>query len=325
MFNLSFTACSFYFQKLNSRNVKNIYILNQLIEYRNKDTRKLETIQVKDLLVNFFKEYETSINDKSNQKTFRCEFDNSFSGDTNEFYYTYTIIKSGIYGSASDIIDIDTRKLVHEKTANQADERAFYLYIVIPKGSSDTKVQKGLLFFQNVGQFGVKTICTDFMKKFFSSKYSLAFKCRTVSAELFIRKIITKENVNKLIMIRNHLSDDNSDNMRLGYGQETRTIGKLFNMNNAWDKLINEIRAFTKGRHNLFEFEEAEFDTLKVNVKIGGAERTIDLHNLENLSIVEGIPNEIKMPDGLPDKTKLLAHFEKVANEYLSDMVLEIK
>jgi len=67
-----------------------------------------------------------------------------------------------------------------------------------------------------------------------------------------------------------------------------------------------------------------KYDKLKVNVSIGGKERTIDLHNLENLSIVEGIPNDIRMPDGLPNKAKLLAHFKNVTNEYLSEMVLRI-
>jgi len=304
--------------------VNNVYYLNQNIEYENKDSGETGVIQVRDLFINLFKEYETAINDKDNQKTFRCEFSDSFFGESNNFYYVYTIIKSGIYGSASDIIDVDTNKLIHKKTANQADEKSFYLYVVMPKDNSDVKVQKGLLFFQNIGPFGMKTISTDFMKSFFSQNYSLAFKCRTVSADLFIKKIITKENVKNLIMIKNHLSDDSADNTRLGYGVETRIIGKLFYKDTAWDKIMNAIRYCAKGKYHLFEFENQKFDTLKVKVSIGNTERTIDLHNLENLSIVEGIPNEIRMADGLPNEVKLLAHFEKVANEYLSEMVLKI-
>lgn len=324
MFNLSFTACSFYFQKLHSRKINNICYLNQDFEYNNEGSGKSGVIQIKDLLTGFFKEHQTTVNDADNQKTFRCEFNDSFFGESNNFYYLYTVIKSGIYGSASDIIDVDTSKLIHQKTANQADEKSFYLYIVIPKDSADVKVQKGLLFFQNIGPFGVKTISTDFMKRFFSNKYGLAFKWRTVSANLFITKIITKENLNKLIMVKNHISDDKADNLKVGYGVETRIIGKLLYKDTAWDKLLNAIRFCAQGKHNLFEFENQKFDTLKVNVRIGNTERTIDLHNLENLSIIEGLPDEIRMADGLPNKIKLLTHFQKVADEYLSEMALQI-
>ena len=255
MFNLSLIACSFYFQKLHSRNVNNIFDLNQGIEYENEDSGKIETIQIKDLFINFFKECEMTNNDEDEQKTFRCEFENSFAGETNDFYYVYAIVKSGIYGSASDIIDKDTGKVTYNKKANEADEKSFYLYIAMPKDSNDVKVQKGLLFFQNIGSFGVKTISTDLMRKFFSNNYGLAFKCRTVSSDLFIKKIITKENVKNLIMVKNHISDDSADNVRPGYGVETRIIGKLFYKDTAWDKIMNSIRFCARGKHNLFEFE----------------------------------------------------------------------
>ena len=48
----------------------------------------------------------------------------------------------------------------------------------------------------------------------------------------------------------------------------------------------------------------------------------IDLHNMENLSIIEGIPDEIKAMDGHPDMSRLIPYFIQTAEEYLSQMVL---
>ena len=42
------------------------------------------------------------------------------------------------------------------------------------------------------------------------------------------------------------------------------------------------------------------------------------------LSIIEAIPDEIKMADGHPNLTMLIEHFTKVATEYLEEMVLHI-
>lgn len=324
MFNLSFIACSFHFQKLHSRESKNICYLNDNIEVKKEDNDELENIKVKKLFNSFFSEYACSVNDQNSQKIFSCEHKEFYCGDTEAFSYLYTIINSGIYGSRSDIIDIDTNQVIHKKKSNEADVRPFYLYIVIPKDNEDVKVQKGLLFFQNIGPFGVKTITTSFMIDYFSKKYGLSFKLKTVSSDLFIKKIVTKENIKQLIMTRNHVSDDRSDRINNGYGEETRVIGKLFYNETAWDKIMNSIRYCSKGKYNIFEFENIKYDTLKVRVSIGDRERTIDLHNLENLSIVEGIPDEIKMADGHPKADELLVHFQKVANEYLSEMVLQI-
>ena len=77
-------------------------------------------------------------------------------------------------------------------------------------------------------------------------------------------------------------------------------------------------------KYNIFEFEQQEYENLKLIIDIGGRTRTINLHNLENLSIIEGIPDEIKMADGHPNLELLIDHFRKVATEYLEEMVLHI-
>ena len=87
---------------------------------------------------------------------------------------------------------------------------------------------------------------------------------------------------------------------------------------------MDKFRYVAGGHYNLFEFEQIEYDSLKVVVEVGGRSRTINLHNLENLSIIEAIPDEIKTVDGHPDLQMLIEHFKKVATEYLQEMALQI-
>lgn len=194
--------------------------------------------------------------------------------------------------------------------------------IVFPKDTKKVIVQKGMFIFQNIGPFGVKTITTSLMRDFFSSRFNLTLKYSTIAPDLFIRKVIKKDNIKKLIMIKNVKSSDLADNIEKGYGSEVREIGNLsFNIP-TWIQILNKIRYVAGGKHNLFEFEDQQYDNLKVVVDIGGRTRKINLHNLENLSIIEAIPDEIRMANGHPNPPLLIDHFKKVAEDYLEEMVL---
>lgn len=324
MFNLSLTACSFHLRKTNSKKNTQVFDLNRPLDLMDQSKTSRNFSDLTEIFIAFFERYKILIKDTTRQQTFRCEYNKNNYIETGEFRMIYTKIYSGIYGSSSDIIDGSTEKVKFQKKTSDIDTRPFYLMIIFPKDSDKVVVQKGLFIFQNVGEFGIKTITTHLMQDFFSHEFHITLRCNTISPDLFIRKVIKKDNIKKLVMIKNIKSVDAADNLVLGYGSEVREISRLYFSKNAWSGLMDKIRYVAGGRFNLFEFEQTEYDNLKVVVDIGGRKRTIDLHNLENLSIIEGIPDEIKMADGHPNLPLLLDHVKKVSSEYLSEMVLHI-
>lgn len=324
MFNLSLTACSFHFKKTNSRGNTSIYCLNKPLNVCDDEDKEYHFAELTELFVLFFEKYKTLVKDDAKQQSFRCEYCPENCIDTPDFKMLYVKIYSGIYGSSSDIIDGKTQKLKFKKESSDIDTRPFYLMIVFPKDSASIAVQKGMFIFQNVGQFGVKTVTTSHMQEFFSTKFNITLKCNTIAPDLFIRKVICRDNIKKLVMIKNVKSNDLADNIGLGYGSEIREISNLRFSETMWKKLMDKIRYVAGDKYNLFEFEQQEYDNLKVVVDIGGRIRKINLHNLENLSIIEGIPDEIRMADGHPKLDLLIEYFKNVASEYLEEMVLHI-
>lgn len=322
MFNLSLTACSFYFKKSNSRKLDKIFSLNSAVTGIHND-KEFALSGAQELFESFFRAHENMATDDIRKQTFSCRYEDTFTCETAAFKMLYTKIQSGIYGTSSEIYDADTRKVKLKKSARDIDVRPFYLFVVLPKDTEDLKVQKGMLIFQNVGQFGVKTITTELMQSYFSSQYGITIVCKTIPPDLFIKKVIRKDNIKKLVMIKNVKSADDTDTGR-GYGKEVREIGDLRFSDTLWSKIHNKIQWVAGGKYNLFEFEQQTYDTLKVVVDIGGRDRKIDLHNLDNLSIIEAIPDEIRMADGHPNEQMLIQHFTKVADEYLDEMVLRI-
>ena len=93
---------------------------------------------------------------------------------------------------------------------------------------------------------------------------------------------------------------------------------------NQFNKLIESIKYASEGKYNLFEFEQTNYHNAKIQVKIGNHVKTINVHNLDRLSIIEDIPDEIKGLDGNPDKNKLIEYIEKTILDYLSEMVLTV-
>lgn len=324
MFNLSLTACSFHFRKANARRPDSVFALNQPFEFSNEDGESIRFDTITELFELFFQKYEEMFTDDKKKQTFRCDYNPASYIEMENYRMFYVRIYSGVYGSASDIIDGVTKKTKLKKKSNDIEVRPFYLFFFIPKDTKKTTVQKGILIFQNVGPFGIKTVTTELMQDFFSSTFGVTMRCATISPELFIKKVIKKEGIRKLVMIKNMKSVDVADNCEHGYGKEVREIGDLRFSESSWTRMMAAIHWVAGGKANLFEFENQQYDTLKLVVDIGGRTRKIDLHNLDRLSIIEAIPDEIRMADGHPNLDMLIEYFKQVATEYISEMVLSI-
>lgn len=322
MSGLSITVCSFYLIKRNAKKNKNVYNLNETIKYIDSDENELET-NIFDILQGFVTQYATPVNDEIKKKTFSCQYVET--KDEEEFMlHTYKIV-SGNYGSASTIVDAETRVKKYDMTPSDVAEKKYYVYVIIPKDNRKVIVNKGMMIFQNIGIFGIKTITCDYLGKYIAEKYDITLKCATVSPELFIKKVLVKENLKKMILIKNYKSTDPTDQYYTGYGSECRILSNFCFDDNKWNNILSMIKTIICGKSHLFEIENITYDNLKLEVFIGERKRTINLLNIDNLSIIEPIPDNIMDNSGFADLPKLSNYIVTTANEYLKEMVLHIK
>lgn len=325
MSKLSITACSFCLRKSNSKNINGVYNLNEGVSISDTDGNQQYFADCSLLFELFFENHSLLTSYADREQSFQCQYDSKNCIETDTFKMIYAKINSGMYGSSSEIIDGNTKALSYQKKASDIDVRPFYLAIVFPKDNQKVTVQKGMLIFQNVGQYGIKTITTSLMQQFFSDKLKISLNCMTIAPSLFIKKNLQRENVKKIRMIKNFKSGDVADNQALGYGVEVREIGNLNFTESKWGMIKSSIRHAAGDKNNLFEFENKKYDNLKVVVEIGNRTRTISVHNLDNLSIIEDIPDDIRMLTGHPDEKLLMDYLTKVATEYLEEMVLSVE
>lgn len=323
MLSLSITACSFYLKKSNSIGIKNAYELNKSIKILESTAEEEKIENVFELFQKFFEENSSIINDEENQRALKCTYDNEFV-ETEEFVMYPILINSGLYGSSSEIIDVETKELQYKKSTKDVDFRKYYLFVVIPKDNSSVKVQKGMLIFQNIGPYGVKTIVTQKLQQYFSNNYNITLICNTIAPSLFVKKVLNAESIKKITMIKNYKSSDGVDDYSLGYGQEIKTIAKLNFTESKWCQIKDRMLYVSGAKDRLFELDNKKYDCVKVTVEIGGRTRIITLNNLEKLSIIESVPDDIRDITGNPDKNKLIEYLKKVIKEYLEEMVLTL-
>ena len=133
-----------------------------------------------------------------------------------------------------------------------------------------------------------------------------------------------KNKLNKISLIKNYKSNDKADNLSKGYGTEVRVLSNLDLSENQFANLMKSIKYASGGKYNLFEFEHIPYHNAKIQVNIGEHVKTINVHNIDRLSIIEEIPDDIKSINGHPDKNKLIDYVKNTIEDYLSEMVLTI-
>lgn len=312
MNNLSLTARSIWIREKNpgKNNTVNIVNLNKKIKGEKK-----EYDDFFELLKDFCQKYSRKfvLND-SEQKMFKVETENINIEENEKFRYTYIDINSGGYGIEANIVNTKNNKILYTRKKEHAETIHFRVFFAVPK---DDDTCKGIIIFQNIGQYGIKTITTDYFKKFINEELNLYTTTGNICSQVFVKKLLDNDGLMKIIYTRNNVLNDKADTDTMGYGKEERIIAGFSNVK-KWRKMIS---GYFNGTNRVYEFENIDYSGVKFITSIYGRTRTININNINNLSIIEGIPDEVTNSFGDIDDQKLKEHFIKVTKEYLEYMV----
>ena len=313
MNNLSLSACSIWLREKMPKGKKNeikIMNLNKKITGNEK-----EYSDFFELLNNFcIKHSERFIMNDYEQKMFKIETEKIKIEENEKFRYTYIDINSGGYGIEANIVNTKTNKVLYTRKKEHAETIHFRVFFAVPKGED---VCKGIIIFQNIGQYGIKTITTDYLRKYINDELNLYTTTGNICPQVFVKKLLDNDGLMKIIYTRNNVSNDKADTDSMGYGKEERIIAGFSNVK----KWKEKISGYFNGTSRIYEFEDIDYSGVKFVTSIYGRTRTININNINNLSIIEGIPDEVVNAFGDIDDKKLKNHFIEVTKEYLEHMV----
>ena len=274
----------------------------------------------------FCSKYSSSIeNLESQEKVFACSKIGPIT-ETDRYTYYWGIINTGDYGIVSEIVDIHTGQPVFEKTADNADMMPFYFMVIVPKDYVDNSgnkiiVQKALLIIQNNGIYGIKTVLNRYLCQYISKEYGAKLNILNVTPKVYVDKLLDEGALEKIRFVINHPDEDISNSVGFSSLYEERTFIKPI----ITADLMSKIKLLTRNRNCVInEFEDINYDNIKLEIKAGNIVKTLNLNNIDNVNISESVPDEYKLADGTIAEDQFLSYVLQTADLYLNNMSLEI-
>lgn len=311
-------VCSFYLKKKFSRCNDNVIDLNRKI---NDEESNSEYADIFELFNFFLNDASRTKDDEHSMKLFSVLPETITNYDSETYRATSFVVNSGSYGLESEITDRISGQIKYKRTRDDADIKQFYCLIYVPKDVDGTSIQKGIMLFQTLSTYGIKTITTQEMKEFFSKK-GITLETRSVSVRMFMEKIIENGSLKKVTLVKNAVSPDSSDNMFISTGREEKSYIKP-KLKQNW---INKFLDFLDGKDqdDIFEINDEKFQDIRITFSISGKSRTIRVNDIDRFSVVEEIPDSI-FNNGKYSKERLINHMITVAETYKSKMVFRIE
>lgn len=312
-------VCSFYIKKRFSRKNKSVYNLNHEI-VSVADEEEISFSDIFDLVNLFYENSKDFVDDEKEKKMFSIKEGSKNMVETETYRAVSFIIQSGGYGVEADMTDRHTQEVSHHRTEDEAEIKSFHCVIYVPKDFGNVTVNKGILVFQSIATYGIKTITVETLRRFLG-ELGITLITRSVSVEAFLQKLIAQGNLRKITFYKNRISPNIADNILINTGrEEVAYINPTFKQ--EW--LSKTLRVFKKADEDkVIEIpDDDDYDDLSIQFILGERKRTVRLRNIDKLSIVEDIP------DGIVDKnddSRLINYMINTANEYKEKLVFEVQ
>ena len=310
-------VCSFYLKKKFSRGNDDVINLNNQIF--GDENQEYDDIVV--LFNAFLSEANETKDDERSMRLFSVLPESIKNYDCKTYRAISFAVRSGSYGLESEITDRKTGKVKYKRTQDDADNKQFYCLIYIPKDTDEVQVQKGIMLFQTLSTYGIKTITTQQMKDFFSEK-NMTLETRSVSVRMFMEKIIENGSLTKVTLVKNSVSPDLSDSMFISTGREEKSYIKP-KLHQKW---VAKFLDFLDGKNqdDIFEINDEKYQDIRITFSLSGKSRTVRANDIDRLSVVEEIPDSI-FNNGKYSKEHLTTHMISVAEAYKDKMVFRLE
>lgn len=232
-------------------------------------------------------------------------------------YVSFTVI-CGAYGIKSEITDIDTNEILFKRKTNNADVKDFRIMFAFARNQDTFEVNKGVILFEVIGQYGVKTLITNKLREFLSNNFHVIPFFYTVSTREAFEKLVEKGSFKKINLIKNEVSPNFSNMLGINCGKEVRTVAvaSIREKKNFVDKLLN----FATSDKEVYEIDD-EYDDISITIDMGGRTKTTSIKNFSSLYIVEELPKDVLDIDGEMIVQKIDDAMMQYANDYLDNIV----
>lgn len=204
-------------------------------------------------------------------------------------------IALGAYGRPSRIRERDTGEVVFEKAEDHVDLSDLRNYLILPEGATT-----GFFFTERLHGKGLRSVLESSFRKAFNAKhagYTIEFSSVTTGRAL--AAILERGEVKGIQLVRHTAPDDIAgsfevDEEVLGAmelilkAKRNRSFGK------ATKSILQEVLKGDRSASSVLEWRNVQYDELKVQVKIGGAPRTVSVTSARTPVMLYDLDEELR-------------------------------
>ena len=237
----------------------------------------------------------------------------------------YGRLKTGEYGEESEIVDVNTGKVTHNKGNNEADVMPFGFALALPAG----EMNRSIIVMQTFGSSGIKQALHKKINAYIKSiDDELRVEISPVLPRTVLNEFFSKGVLKSIRFIQYNIPDDEADMFGLNHNiAETRKevifrnpVGFMQNKRLEFEEWQRGERAYD----DIVEIDDFSYDELKMDFKMGKSTKTISLSNIDDLFMTIDISDSVAIKGGHPVFASLKKEMKEVAIHYLTSMGLLI-
>lgn len=271
-----------YLIKVKDKNTGNYFKFNEIKDDNGNEYSFYE------IMNEYFSSRKNSYSDNENDKKILNVYKNNYKkekdGNLVKYHLLKGIIQTGSYGYSSEIYNTETGEIEFRKPPTSAEMLPFFYGLYLPNE------EKGICIFQRFKQFGIKYTFESNLKDFVNKNYSfLSIEINPLLPDDYLRNFFDKGNIKKLRFVKYEVASDITD--RIGGRGADSKVGEVeyvikakrrknLPVNSKFSNLLNN-----KGDiKEMFEISNFKYDNIKVELKLNGVIKTINMENIENLN-----------------------------------------
>jgi len=262
---------------------------------------------MKDVLKLFLDFYKINVSDKFDVKKifqiFQFGQESDITINSTKYRIFNGIVKTGNYGYESEIYNKNIKAVSYKRQKEDAELLPFYFLIALPIDKDE-----GIVLLQGFKHFGIKTIFNETLNNFFSAeKPEYKIELNNLIDENLLKLLLDRGFTSKIRYIKfkqpvnlEDAYDTDGDHEEIP--NELHAELSIYSGSNmAFSKIMRSMKnQFPYQKSNegdslskLIEFTDFEYDNVKIEIKINGKNRTIDLSNLDKLRPIIDITDEV--------------------------------
>ena len=212
------------------------------------------------------------------------------------------IIETGEYGYEAELYNVQTDATSYRRVSDDAEMMPFYFLANLPSSKDE-----GLLILQRRAQYGIRTVLLeDFRKYLKETGFKFKVEVNPLVPQVLVDQYLQNGRLRKVRFIRFEIPPDVADAFEGGgHLEETGYMELVVRAGrNRRLPVVDHIRnALNSGKNvnEMIELQHYDYDTIKVELDVGGSRKTIDLSDTMKLRAYYDISSEVEIgSDGHP-------------------------